>query len=300
MGVSTNVNNKGTRYIFLSNKFNLCLNNYNDLATVQNIALNCKESNVIISLADCLYIHAGFTAFIGSLKALVESKGKKLDIIVRKNSRVSKYYWSSGLRKFFNPLLPDTANKNVIPFRKINMEQQNYQNYIDHIIDLAPVVLSDAAKDMLFMNIYEIFINAHDHSKEAYGVYACGHWFPKLKELTFSIYDTGIGIAQNVKNHHDSTMSSREAVDWALKYGNSTRQLESMTPRGVGFTNLLHFLDLNHGSLKIFTNDIYFCHENEENNFFSLDYGIIGTMVTFTIVTDNEHRYILKSEETTC
>ena len=54
--------------------------------------------------------------------------------------------------------------------------------YINKILDLAPIVLSPRAESLLFKNIYEIFSNSSDHSESENGVFACGHWMPSKNQ----------------------------------------------------------------------------------------------------------------------
>lgn len=117
------------------------------------------------------------------------------------------------------------------------------------------------------------------------------------KQLVFSVYDTGIGIPTVIKNHIDLKMNSAEALRWALKTGNSTKQLNDGVPRGVGLPNLLDFISLNNGFLYILSNDVYYSYENGKEQFIPLSHSIVGTMISFIIISDSEHIYKLKEEQ---
>ena len=150
--------------------------------------------------------------------------------------------------------------------------------------------LSGTAEAILFKNLYEVLINPVDHSGARNGVYTCGHWFPNKKELAFSVYDTGIGIPAHIKSHINNDFTSKEAVEWALVKGNSTKQLDDGTPRGLGLSDLKDFIELNKGTFIIASNDIYYSY-NQGVSCKYLIKPIIGTMVSFIIRNDEEHIY---------
>lgn len=141
--------------------------------------------------------------------------------------------------------------------------------------------------------MYEIFVNANEHSDELYGVYSCGHWMPRQKKLVFSLYDTGIGIPRLVKKKINDRMTDIEAFQWAMIKGHSTSQLERGVPRGVGLSDLKDFIRLNKGRLTILSNGVYYdFNEKGIEKIIQFDCDIIGTMVCVTINQDNEYIYI--------
>lgn len=173
------------------------------------------------------------------------------------------------------------------------MDDSKIINYIDTILNLAPIQLTDSAKELLFKNIYEIFNNSVEHSDAQKGVYSCGHWMPKKKELVFSVYDTGIGIPALVKSKISTEFTSSQAIDWALTKGNSTKQLKNGIPRGIGLSDLKDFIKLNKGSFSIISNDIYYSYD-QTDIYQTLGNPIIGTMLSFIIRNDEDHIYFAK------
>ena len=112
----------------------------------------------------------------------------------------------------------------------------------------------------------------------------------------FSVCDTGTGIPRLVKRQHPD-ISSVDAIHWALQRGNSTAQLNSGVPRGLGLADLKDFTELNKGSLIIFSNNVYYnCSDNGVK--VPMRYEIVGTLITIIITADDEHIYILKEERT--
>ncbi len=266
---------------------------YDYLAKLQNIIIDCPENKIILDFQNCSFSHAIFTAFIGSLAIWASNFNKVLVYRAGKDSNIYKYFKHSGLYSYITGDSIDYTNGNTIPFRRIDMDDSKIINYIDTILNLAPIQLTDSAKELLFKNIYEIFNNSVEHSDAQKGVYSCGHWMPKKKELVFSVYDTGIGIPALVKSKISTEFTSSQAIDWALTKGNSTKQLKNGIPRGIGLSDLKDFIKLNKGSFSIISNDIYYSYD-QTDIYQTLGNPIIGTMLSFIIRNDEDHIYFAK------
>lgn len=278
------------KIIEMPQKLNDKFDTYNYLASLQNTIIDCPENRIILDFQNCSFSHAVFTAFIGSLAVWAKEFNKILIYRVIAKSQLDTYFKRSGLFNFITGDTVDYTNGNTIPFREVHMDDESIMGYIDNILKLAPVKLTGTAEGVLFKNIYEIFINSTEHSGAQKGVYACGHWMPKQKILVFSVYDTGIGIPTHVKSNINPSFSSDDAVKWALVKGNSTKQLDDGTPRGLGLSDLKNFIELNSGSFTIVSNDVYYSY-NKTITCSYLEKPIIGTMVSFTIRNDEDHIY---------
>ena len=278
------------KYITASNK------TYNILADLQYDIICCPENTIILSFEDCKFCYPLYTAFIGALSIIAITHQKRLIYRTAEGTKLHNYIMTSGLYTFITKDGEDHTNKNSIPFTEINMEEGSVIEYIDNILQLAPIRLAEKANEVLFNNIYELLNNASEHSKATKGVYACGNWMPKRKELVFSVYDTGIGIPALVKEKIDDTLSSRDAILWSLARGNSTKQLIENTPRGIGLPLFKNFIEVNQGYFSIVSNDICYIYNNREK-FYSLNHPIVGTIISFVIRSDTEHIYTVKQKQ---
>lgn len=279
------------KIIKVPNKLNINASSYKLLAQIQNMVINCEENEIILDFSHCKFSHAIFTSFIGSLGIWAICLNKKIKYRVDTQGQLFDYFKKSGLISYMTGDTTDYTNGNTIRFQKVCMDDSDIIDYIDNILRLAPITLSGKAEESLFKNIYEIFVNSVEHSGAKHGVYACGHWFPKKKELVFSVYDTGIGIPEKIKRNIDSSMSSKDAIEWALQKGNSTKQLDNGTPRGVGLFEFHQFIHLNNGLFSIVSDDMCYLYDNTIS-YIPLDKPIIGTMVSFIIRNDEDHIYI--------
>ena len=277
--------------------FPISLNNnadtYKFLSKVQNDLIDSNETTIILDFTHCRFSHAIFTSYLGALAYIGASFGKTIKYQTSKNSKLSEYFYNSGLYDHIMKQPDIHSNRNAIPFASIDLkDDSSIIVYIDNILELAPIQLTEQGHEVLFKNIYEIFNNSVDHSRANHGVYACGHWMPQKKYLSFSVYDTGVGIPALIKEKIDNTMSSKSALEWALKRGNSTKQLLSGIPRGLGLSDLQDFIRLNDGSLNILSNDIYYQY-NATSNFEHLSFPSMGTFIGITIIADYDHIYTI-------
>lgn len=283
------------KIITIPNKLNIDEASYQFLAKLQYDIYACGEDSIILDFNKCRFTAPAFTAYYGALVAMAQKWKKSIRIRASGNPEVMRYFKRSGLYDYFSDTTVSHVNQNSVPFAKVSLDDWTIMNYIDKIIELAPITLSDACRGSLFKNIYEIFNNATDHSKSSCGVFACGHWMPNKNQLIFSVCDTGTGIPRLVKQQNPD-MASIDAVKWALQRGNSTKQLTDGAPRGLGMADLKDFTELNDGALIIFSNDVYYnCSKGGKG--VSLPYDIVGTLITVVITADYEHIYLLKEEQ---
>ncbi|MCD8338251.1 MAG: ATP-binding protein, partial [Lachnospiraceae bacterium] len=267
---------------------------YEFLAQLQWQIVSSNKEKVVLDFRKCEFSNAIFSSFIGAMKYIGSGMGKELNFITADNSELDLYFKRSEILKDRLKYGESYVNKNTIPFRKVDMNDDTVIDYISNILNLAPIDLTERCAEVLFKNIFEIFNNAVEKSNARYGVYSCGHWMPKKKQLMFSVYDTGIGIPNLVKKNISRDFSSYDAIMWSLERGNSTKQLEFGTPRGLGLADLKDFIRLNNGTLTIFTNDIFFQQKGNTVSANLLSYPILGTFIGITIVADYNHVYMVR------
>ena len=276
--------------------------NYADFdyfSKIHKSVIETDDDNIVFNFENCKFMHAGYTAWFGGTIMICDSLGKNVNVQTKENSEIDRYLKKSGLHEYINKLSESYVNKNAIRFKHIenmNGDDLEIMDYIDHILDLAPIELTDKARQTLFTNIYEIFNNACDHSESKLGLFSCGHWMPKKDELVVSIYDAGQGIPKVIRNKIKNIDDNVEALKWSLGPGNSTKQLDDGTPRGIGLSRLLRLIMLNRGALSIISDDVIFMYGNKSNKCCINRFPIKGTLVTINIVADRESLYCLKEE----
>ena len=172
---------------------------------------------------------------------------------------------------------------------------QEFQEYVDKSFKSKRMGLpkmTPALVKRFRESLYEIFLNAIEHSDTKYGIFACGQFYPNLHRLIFTIADLGIGIDGNIEKKLGIKYSSEFAIRWALS-GKTTR-LDR--PGGLGLQLIREFISLNKGRLIIVSGDCY--GEIKSNDILTETYSerFPGTVVTISIDTADKKSYCLSSE----
>jgi hypothetical protein len=163
--------------------------------------------------------------------------------------------------------------------------------------------LSPMLKNEIVSRIFEIFMNAYGHGASIQqisdlGVYSCGQFDPKEQKLDLTVLDFGPGIINNVSKHLPQLDNEIEAMEWALKKGNTTHTDSKGTgiPRGLGFELLLEFTKVNKGILRIYSNGAMACSNLDGTwSVKKAKYHFKGTLVSITVNCDDKH-YKFSSE----
>jgi hypothetical protein len=133
------------------------------------------------------------------------------------------------------------------------------------------------------------------HSKSESGIFVCGQFYPKKKRIDFTIADAGIGIRQNVRRYlKDNTISSCDAINWAITEGNTTKTRSH--PGGLGFKLIKDFIALNNGKLQIVSRYGFYQFTAQGESVTKMQNDFPGTCLNIEINTSDTCQYCLKSE----
>jgi len=186
-------------------------------------------------------------------------------------------------------------NHTTIRFQKLQPTDGRYfKSYvIDELIGRQELPgMSSAVKEKIVEAIYEMFVNAQIHS-ETKNIYTCGQFFPNKHTIEFTIVDTGIGFKDKVNNHFGWTINAEQAIRWAIKDRNTTKQFIS---GGIGLALLKEFIGMNKGKMQI-VSDAGFYEFGTKGDTFKLFNGQFpGTIVNLQFRTDDNSNYSLKNE----
>jgi len=135
---------------------------------------------------------------------------------------------------------------NSIPYREDARENRNaIVGYLkSNWLGRGWVNVTPALANAITGQMWEIYANAFEHSSTPVGIFSCGQYFPKSRELLLAVADFGVGIPSNVRFCAGEPLSAKEAMHWAFVRGNSTAQ-EFGFPRGVGLDLLKEFIRIN-------------------------------------------------------
>lgn len=145
-------------------------------------------------------------------------------------------------------------------------------------------LINETLKDQIVNAIFEIIANIFQHSGQSY-ILMAGEFFPKEKKFHISIGNVGNNIIENVLNKHPN-FSSKEAMEWALEYPNTTKKSDTLG--GIGIAVLERFLESNHGKLSVVSGNIYYENDNCNKKIKDIGYDFPGTIVTLEINLNKE------------
>ncbi|MEL6117816.1 hypothetical protein P0Y67_21710 [Photobacterium sp. SP02] len=209
-----------------------------------------------------------------------------------------------GFWNYVQPAYGVVASNDYIGYReheKVIEDSEIISHLKDSWLTSEKLHMSESLKAEIVSSIYEIFVNAYGHGLKdnefGQSVISCGSYDAKAKELSLSVFDLGGGIVESVRNHDNQIASDRDAFEWALEFGNSTRTDSTPDlPRGLGFGILKDFVHLNGGRLRI-CSDSYSATVDDNGEYLIESIGgrFQGTLVSISVKCDNNY-YKFKSE----
>ena len=152
--------------------------------------------------------------------------------------------------------------------------------------------MSAGVKEAMATGIYEIFVNAQIHSSSS-NIYTCGQYFPRKNKIEFTIVDNGIGFQQKINQRFGSQLSAGQAIKWALKDGNTTKEIVS---GGIGLALLREFVEKNKGKMQIISGNGFYQFSGEGEEIHSFESPFPGTIVNLQFKTDDPLSYLLSIE----
>ncbi len=234
--------------------------------------------------------------------AILYSLGARLNEVslVHIPQRVERILSKNGfLSHYGRARIPDQY-ETTIAYRRFDVEDDHYfANYIEEeLIHRSEIPAMTLGLLKRFRgSIFEIFSNAVLHSETQLGIFSCGQFFPKRNRLDFTVADLGIGISQNIEDYTGFKFSPEEAIIWATKEFNTTKNSKLPgVPGGLGLKILCDFIDLNDGCIRIVSDAGYWRRRDGKIVTRSLNYPFPGTVVSVEINTADTSTYKLASE----
>jgi len=256
--------------------------------------------DIIFDFSNTTWFEANLCAIMGAIinsfqdninNVVFENINKKIEDVLNKNH---------FLASFGGYVIPDQYNT-TIKYRRNKLTEEKLIKeflYSELIIKHDFPKLSDIAQKEIIRSIFEIYSNAIIHG-DCDNVYSCGQYYPgkKTPRIDFTIVDLGNTIKTNVNNFLQSELSGTEAIEWAVKEQNTTKQIQDNIPGGLGFKLISDFVKLNNGKIQIVSADGFWeikqgqCTVKRFNNEFK------GTIVNLEFNLDDKSFYYLKSEK---
>lgn len=266
---------------------------YSKLIELYHTLNTLNQQKIILDFSNVTFLAANLLAVLGCCvdntmakrnhKIALRNIHPNIKTLMQKNGFNRHFTWDSIDDIYHNTMSYDifeSTTEHLVDFERYLLLNVFSRNNLP--------VMTPAYKNGIIDNLLEMFNNVIDHANSSH-VYVCGQFFPRNKNLCFSIVDIGTTINENVTSYLKaiSVNSPNNSLEWAITPGNSTKALEA--PGGLGFSTLLDFLKHNNGGfLLISDKEIYELRANKEC-FNALTLPFPGTIVTISInLKDNQ------------
>lgn len=241
------------------------------------------------------WFDANLSAVLGAILDKIISDGLNDIKFNTISSNIQKILQKNGFLSFYGfDKIHDTYNT-TIEYKKFKISDSRYfSEYVENnLLSRSQLLnMSDAVHEKIGESIHEMFINAKIHSETEF-IYTAGQYFYQQNNLNFTIVDTGIGFAKRIEKNLSHSISSVEAVKWAMKDGNTTKQDVS---GGLGLALLKEFILKNKGKIQIISGDALYEFSDEIENIKELDGYFDGSVISMTFKTNDTLCYKLKEE----
>lgn len=266
---------------------------YNQFVKLYNELRNVRFDNININLNK--WFGANMSAVLGGIldkialtnSMFISSNNSEIIKILRKNNFLANYGYASSF---------DTNNTTIKYLKLKPTESRYFNDYVmnEFLSQSAMPTMTKSLIKKIAESIYEYFVNAQIHSDTEY-IYTCGQFFPAKHKIEFTIVDMGKGFKNIINSRFkevNSSLSSIQAIKWALVDGNTTKTDIS---GGLGLSLLTEFIKLNNGKFQIVSDDGFYEVGASLQSAF-LDFPFPGTIVNMEFRTDDTTSYSLSSD----
>ena len=268
---------------------------YSRFAGIQQKIITSSETSILVDVNIETRLGLSFLFCISTLPLLAQSCGKDIQIFCNKKSKQLFYNGGYISEDIFNQESIDIA-PSLRDSARVITNVNDVLTLVTEIKKDAPVEMSEKVAEIFTSRVGEMYNNSIEHSG---GEYVIGGKYFKNQKNTycFACYDTGIGIPQKVISNINTSFTDSEALQWALKRGNSTANQSTgmFVPRGLGLDMLRGFAKANDGTIRICSGKTLYIYNNKKGEqYFELNNSFAGTLFEMDIIADNQHIYVLK------
>lgn len=272
-------------------------NGYDYFIKIIDIVKNLRDEDIIFDFKNVSFFEANLAAIFGVCLEILKSKKNSFKIINLDNNVETILRKNNFLVELGYGIIVDSYSTSLRYNKFAPNDDEGFNNYIKkHLLSKTdfPAISKQLYKEIL-RNIFEIYENARTHGKCDF-IHTCGQFFPRKpnKPLHFTIVDKGINIKENVSNFLNEDIDGSDAIEWAMKKGNTTK---TETSGGLGLAVIFEFIKLNRGKIQIVSADGYFEFKNEVVTKEKMSSYFDGTIVTIIFNLNDKNYYSLVSEK---
>ena len=228
------------------------------------------ESHIHISFKDVNWFDGNLSAL---LSAIVHQLDKKLGHTFSTDEEAIKTKFNVLFRNgFLQSEKKEYDNrKSTVPMMSFDCsDKEGFYSYIENEL-LAhrgiPSHISQNLKERIKDDLLEIFANTNHHANTTDPFFVCGQYYPKNKNLVFTMVDLGDGFLPRINRATKGQVTTQlQAILWAIK-GNSSKIALDECPGSLGITSMLSYCKSGKGVLQIFSGDAYWASDYENTIF---------------------------------
>ncbi|MDA3884245.1 MAG: ATP-binding protein [Candidatus Delongbacteria bacterium] len=237
---------------------------------------------------------ANMSAVLGGVLDLLVDNLNTINFTIQNLDTENVLQRNGFLSHYGHPTVYDDRHS-TIKYLKIKPSDGRFFNsyIIEEFINRPELpVMTKGLKKRITEYIYELFVNAKDHSGTKF-IYTCGQFYPGKNRIEFTIADTGKGFKQVVNDALLTNFTSIQAIKWALQDRNTTKKDIS---GGIGLAILIEFIKLNKGKLQIISGNGLYQYDEEGVHISKFPHNFPGSLINVSICTDDNTSYALKEE----
>ncbi|MDD4205107.1 MAG: ATP-binding protein [Candidatus Delongbacteria bacterium] len=237
---------------------------------------------------------ANMAAVLGGVLDLFIDNMNTINLFIE-NSETKNVLMRNGFLSHYGYERVIDDRHSTIEYLKIKPTDGRFFNsyIIDEFINRSEMPeMTGALKKKIAESIYELFVNAKDHSGTKF-IYTCGQVFPVKNKIEFTIADTGKGFQRVVNDALLTNFTAGQAIKWAIKDRNTTK---NDITGGIGLAILHEFIKLNKGRLQIISGNGFYEFDEEGERIHKFPYDFPGSYINVSIRTDDDSSYALKEE----
>ncbi|ARN56346.1 ATP-binding protein [Sedimentisphaera salicampi] len=272
------------------------IDGFEEIARLYNSSRHLKYDLIELDFEQCEFFEANMAA---ALYSIISRLYEELNSVKLQNipQNIKQVLCRNRLLAEFGFQIEKDTYQTTIPFKKFKKNaNEQFLEYLKYYLRGRGIPkMSGELSKRFKQSLLEIFQNSGSHSCHGINIFSCGQYFPNKERFDFSISDSGIGIRENVRKFFkNDKISSKQAIEWALKEGHSTRTFKQ--PSGIGLKLIKDFLNLNKGKLQVISRFGYYEFSQKDEQLKKMKYDFPGTCVNIEINTADEYSYKMETE----
>ncbi len=281
----------------LNKKISSDITGYDHLIDLYHRIRRSPKQKIIINFANTSWFEANLSAVMGAIVELVKREGKTVEFRNISNKIQDILQRNKFLGRFGFQSLID-HNNTVVDYQTFSPEEDDaFMAYIKNEL----LSKRDFPRHSFRLgkkineSIFELYENARTHGL-CKQIHTCGQYYPGKtpKRLDITIVDMGQTIKHNVNNYLDDELEGYETIEWALKYGNTTKT--GNISGGLGLDIIFEFIKLNKGKIQIVSSDGYWEYRRGKISTDQMNGVFPGTIANIEFNLDDSSIYKLKEE----